>query len=79
MESEYDNKTFSQQLSEFKGAFKSRAAFSDYMHVKPTVDENGNRNFWINEGMFPHVFEAIGSFINIVPYRFKTHAARGAK
>ncbi|KAK9776792.1 putative Uracil permease-like protein [Seiridium cardinale] len=49
MESQYDNMTLAQQWDQFRAAFKSREAFSDYLRVKPTIDENGHRNFWINE------------------------------
>jgi hypothetical protein len=37
----------------FKRAFSSHRAFSEFMHVKPTLDNDGNINTWINEGPIP--------------------------
>ncbi|RDW73314.1 uracil permease-like protein [Coleophoma cylindrospora] len=36
-----------------KRAFSSRQAFSDFIHVEPTLDNDGKVNFWINEDLKP--------------------------
>jgi hypothetical protein len=58
MESQYDEKSFLQQCHEFRAALRSRDAFFDYIYLRPTIDEHGNRNSWVNEGMCRYTITA---------------------